>query len=66
METDSKDLLLLAANRCGSSQRLAAQLAVTHSMLRVWMRGEETPPAYVVARASALLGRPLGVARRNV
>jgi DNA-binding transcriptional regulator YiaG len=49
------ELLLRAASRIGSSQRLATFLHVSHDELRAWMRGDGTPPAQLLERVQNLL-----------
>jgi hypothetical protein len=49
------ELLLRAASRIGSSQRLATLLHVPHDELRAWMRGDGTPPAQLLERVQKLL-----------
>jgi DNA-binding transcriptional regulator YiaG len=49
------ELLLRAASRMGSSQRLATLLHVSHDELRAWMRGDGTPPAQLLERVQKIL-----------
>lgn len=49
------ELLLRAASRIGSSQKLATLLDVSHDELRGWMRGEGAPPVPLMERVQRLL-----------